>query len=1194
MPDFESFINFDQSELDIIKNLSPFNYPVFHKWRINNDIPHLEVLFKAYHYLNKCYKVLCHDPKCDGERLFNVQIKLAHICLVGGDEIRSLSIYQESLNRNERLFSQSFGAYFGLGVTYFQLKQFTLASEAFLKHLFLFEDELASVNAHCYLGLIYQLQFNFNRAVKHLSIAQSFSKEGYVLSKEEIRFSIAHCYECAGDSDKARSEYKNILDELSNNIPSTVQAAIYRQLGWLNYKSGNIKEASELLEKSQTINPNCGRTAYFLGRLNSEAKDKAHFAFTQYRQSFDKGESEADTWCSIGVLYRQQEQTIDALQAFTSSLRIDPKHSITWYNLGDLYEKHLNFHDALECYKTAVGFDFIEKEKVKKRIAVLEKELQFVSPEQLAQNSAQVVKPPPLKEAMQLALPTEISNSIRKAIDKRIFSHFEGGVLWTSPELLIYTMKRSGHNIQTNCDIHVNENLKQILSYNKDLLESSELQALRLIEETFPKYRQNNIYDYGFSEIKCSELRNAFEEVKTEYIDNVHDPKLKDEGNSKEDANLKFGPMDYMIRKDQDNNVSSSQDEFPSYFSLLTEASIPLSTTSNEILKIVGVRATNLSEFTPIYKENEMIKLFDTPNEDLTSSQLTPATPLLQVETTREAHSIELQNFCYNASPITCIRGLTSTLKIDLGLFSTKTLLETVPNHDVEVRTQYLFPPDVNTNHAGEKSWEYYSKKSFTKVTQYAKYQAESFKRSMKEETEKLKNIPAGRYNTQNNLDGEHSAPPTKRKKNSLAKEPQQEVKPSNIPMKMLKFGTNVDLSDPKIFQSQLKEIAKLPAFCRLEASCNALTHIDHCIFGMNTVQLYMKVPGARTPAHQENNNFASVNINTGPGECVWYGVAYEYFPRIERMCRKRGIDFLKGSWWPAVEDLLEAKVPVYKFTQKAGDLVFVNSGCIHWVESKAWCNNIAWNVGPMTSFQMKTAFFSHEWNRLNGFKSLVPLQHMCWQFAKNVRFTNSKLYKMIRNVLVKSLAYQKMLLDYLGTQNKMPKSQPRDKNEVTHYCTLCEIEVFNILFVKENQGGVYNVFCANCSRKSNQQFDEFIVLQQISLESLCETFDLFQLHPTKHPLISDFDDLIDKGKTDVNGEFFVQGAHKEITPIDPKINIYHRCNDWFPIPFCKKKFTIKIPNQYISQGDTPKSIYMAGSLELSGEFPGQSRDCIH
>jgi len=64
----------------------------------------------------------------------------------------------------------------------------------------------------------------------------------------------------------------------------------------------------------------------------------------------------------------------------------------------------------------------------------------------------------------------------------------------------------------------------------------------------------------------------------------------------------------------------------------------------------------------------------------------------------------------------------------------------------------------------------------------------------------------------------------------------------------MIKFGTNVDLSDQKKWYQQLQELAKLPAFCRLVSGSNLLSHVGHTILGMNTVQLYMKVPGSRTP----------------------------------------------------------------------------------------------------------------------------------------------------------------------------------------------------------------------------------------------------------------------------------------------------------------------------------------------------------
>ncbi|XP_040887766.1 lysine-specific demethylase 6B-like [Toxotes jaculatrix] len=52
-------------------------------------------------------------------------------------------------------------------------------------------------------------------------------------------------------------------------------------------------------------------------------------------------------------------------------------------------------------------------------------------------------------------------------------------------------------------------------------------------------------------------------------------------------------------------------------------------------------------------------------------------------------------------------------------------------------------------------------------------------------------------------------------------------------------------------WKPQLQELQKLPAFMRVASSGNMLSHVGHTILGMNTVQLYMKVPGSRTPAYQ-------------------------------------------------------------------------------------------------------------------------------------------------------------------------------------------------------------------------------------------------------------------------------------------------------------------------------------------------------
>ncbi|KHN88828.1 Transthyretin-like protein 5 [Toxocara canis] len=89
-----------------------------------------------------------------------------------------------------------------------------------------------------------------------------------------------------------------------------------------------------------------------------------------------------------------------------------------------------------------------------------------------------------------------------------------------------------------------------------------------------------------------------------------------------------------------------------------------------------------------------------------------------------------------------------------------------------------------------------------------------------------------------------------------------------------------------------------------------------------------------------------------------------------------------------------------------------------------------------------------------------------------------------------------------------------------------------------------------------------------------------------------DLDDFMGETTTDSEGRFEVSGTNAEMSPIDPKINIYHDCEDgWWP---CQRKISIMIPDEYITVGTRPKQFYDAGTIELAGEYAGEERDCIH
>uniref|UniRef100_A0A8C4VDB3 [histone H3]-trimethyl-L-lysine(27) demethylase n=1 Tax=Gopherus evgoodei TaxID=1825980 RepID=A0A8C4VDB3_9SAUR len=521
------------------------------------------------------------------------------------------------------------------------------------------------------------------------------------------------------------------------------------------------------------------------------------------------------------------------------------------------------------------------------------------------------------------------------------------------------------------------------------------------------------------------------------------------------------------------------------------------------------------------------------PYPPLPKDKLNPPTPSIYLENKRDAFFPPLHQFCTNPNnPVTVIRGLAGALKLDLGLFSTKTLVEANNEHTVEVRTQLLQPADENWDPTGTKKiWRCESSRSHTTIAKYAQYQASSFQESLRIcngdwgngiSTEDFRLLfgevsedcilpdhsnAVGRWGLPEALSptGSQGHKEENEKKSHHKDHSDNESTSSDNsgrrrrgPFKTIKFGTNIDLSDDKKWKLQLHELTKLPAFVRVVSAGNLLSHVGHTVLGMNTVQLYMKVPGSRTPGHQENNNFCSVNINIGPGDCEWFVVPESYWGVLNDFCEKNNMNFLMGSWWPNLEDLYEANVPVYRFIQRPGDLVWINAGTVHWVQAIGWCNNIAWNVGPLTACQYKLAVERYEWNKLQSVKSIVPMIHLSWNMARNIKVSDPKLFEMIKYCLLRTLKQCQTLREALIAAGKEIVWHGRSKEEPAHYCSICEVEVFNLLFVtsESNSRKTYVVHCQDCARKISGNLENFVVLEQYKMEDMMQAYDQFTLAP--------------------------------------------------------------------------------------------------
>jgi len=304
------------------------------------------------------------------------------------------------------------------------------------------------------------------------------------------------------------------------------------------------------------------------------------------------------------------------------------------------------------------------------------------------------------------------------------------------------------------------------------------------------------------------------------------------------------------------------------------------------------------------------------------------------------------------------------------------------------------------------------------------------------------------------------------------------------------------DISDVKHWRAQLTELLKLPAWARAVSAGNMLSHIGYPIAGSNTIGLYMKVPCARLGAAQDCVNFSSVNINIGPGDCEWFAVPHEYWGQLLTLCERRGVDFAADSWWPNMKDLMDEDIPVYRFLQRPGDMVWVNAGCVYWVQAGGWCNSIRWNVAPLSCYQYQMAVQKWRWNILQFVRCPVPLVHLSWNLALNVKMTEEGLFIEVKKFIFDSLVQFLLVREHLAYLGIKASRQLRRYNECAQYCRSCEAEIFGFLFVEEagEDGKADGVTCFNCAKMKSAKLENMICMEEQSAEDLAAVFDGFRL----------------------------------------------------------------------------------------------------
>uniref|UniRef100_A0A1I7V3H5 JmjC domain-containing protein n=1 Tax=Caenorhabditis tropicalis TaxID=1561998 RepID=A0A1I7V3H5_9PELO len=279
----------------------------------------------------------------------------------------------------------------------------------------------------------------------------------------------------------------------------------------------------------------------------------------------------------------------------------------------------------------------------------------------------------------------------------------------------------------------------------------------------------------------------------------------------------------------------------------------------------------------------------------------------------------------------------------------------------------------------------------------------------------------------------------------------------------MLAFGTNIDLVDlktPQRFEQQMKEIGKLPHFLQPNGEGSLMKYGAGILPGVNMPQIYMKPPGARSSPHQENHLLKSININLGPGSCVWYAIPLEWTKKFHSFImeqfrlehRRTGQSFIndpkkvyRTGFWPHEKEIKAAGNPILKFIQEPGSTVLVNVGTYHWVQSNGQCINLSWNMAPSTHLQLSMAAIMNDHYLKMNQPRLLAIEQIVWKMAKEKVVVDEGLHKLIKAFLTRSLAHSQSKLLYLQKKQFNIERNVPDLNPVER-CFTCEEIIFQFI----------------------------------------------------------------------------------------------------------------------------------------------------
>ncbi|MFA4916738.1 MAG: tetratricopeptide repeat protein [Syntrophales bacterium] len=160
-------------------------------------------------------------------------------------------------------------------------------------------------------------------------------------------FNLGVFYQGEGKLKEAKEEYEKVL----SSMPSHVEAhnnlgVVYKDMGKLDMAIAKYSKAITLDPKYKKARYNLATTLYLKGDLDSAASESRLGIVLDPRDS--------EGYNILGLIYKKQDKTQEALEMFRKALAIDPGYPPTHYNMAITLEDLGNIPGAMFHYQKFV------------------------------------------------------------------------------------------------------------------------------------------------------------------------------------------------------------------------------------------------------------------------------------------------------------------------------------------------------------------------------------------------------------------------------------------------------------------------------------------------------------------------------------------------------------------------------------------------------------------------------------------------------------------------------------------------------------------------------------------------------------------------------------------------------------------------------------------------------------------------